>query len=106
MEAWTRSHRAKAILSFSFLLFSYRSLTALSARPHIVVATPGRLAELLSLGALSVSKLRWLVLDEADRLLSLGFEDQLKIIIAACPAKRQTMLFSATMSSTIAVLFV
>ncbi len=68
-----------------------------------MVATPGRLAELLSLGALSVSKLKWLVLDEADRLLSLGFEDQLKIIMAACPAKRQTMLFSATMSSTIAV---
>jgi superfamily II DNA/RNA helicase len=70
----------------------------------VVVATPGRLAELLSLGSLSISKLKWLVLDEADRLLSLGFEDQLRVIITACPAKRQTMLFSATMSPTLHVL--
>ncbi len=81
----------------------HNCLTALNARPHVVVATPGRLAELLSLGSLSVSKLKWLVLDEADRLLSLGFEEQLRVIVAACPAKRQTMLFSATMSPTLQV---
>ena len=50
----------------------------LNNRPHIVVATPGRLAELLALNVLSLNKLSWLVLDEADRLLSLGFQEQLK----------------------------
>jgi ATP-dependent RNA helicase DDX49/DBP8 len=56
----------------------------LSTRPHVIVATPGRLAELLSLKVISLAKLSWLVLDEADRLLSLGFQDQLQGFVLFC----------------------
>ncbi len=55
-----------------------RQSKLLASRPHVVVATPGRMAELVSLGVVSLAKLAWLVLDEADRLLALGFQEQLK----------------------------
>ena len=92
---------------FSFFFSSFAKVEqsrVLDSRPHVVVATPGRLAELLSLGGLSLAKLSFLVLDEADRLLSLGFEAELKVVLQKCPSKRQTMLFSATMSPTIRTL--
>lgn len=62
----------------------------------IVVATPGRLLDLVDKNALSLSAVSQLVLDEADRLLELGFADELGRIIGLLPAKRQTLLFSAT----------
>jgi ATP-dependent RNA helicase RhlE len=62
----------------------------------IVVATPGRLLDLVDKNALSLSSVSQLVLDEADRLLELGFSDELARIVTLLPASRQTLLFSAT----------
>src|SRR5471032_1584562 len=62
----------------------------------IVVATPGRLLDLVAQNAVSIADVQTLVLDEADRLLDMGFADELKRILALLPAKRQTLLFSAT----------
>ncbi len=62
----------------------------------IVVATPGRLLDLADQNALRLNDVQHLVLDEADRLLDLGFADELQRVLALLPAKRQTLLFSAT----------
>lgn len=72
----------------------------------LVVATPGRLLDHLGRGSLSLSRLRFLVLDEADRMLDMGFLPDLQRIMAVLPAGRQTMLFSATMPQEIARLAV
>lgn len=68
-----------------------------AARSHIVVATPGRLEDLLARGAFTLDAIRVLVLDEADRMLDMGFRPAVDRIVAACPAKRQTLFFSATL---------
>ena len=62
----------------------------------VVVATPGRLLDLLERNALDISRVESLVLDEADRLLDLGFSDELQRVLQALPAQRQNLLFSAT----------
>ncbi|MDT8383857.1 MAG: ATP-dependent RNA helicase DbpA [Gammaproteobacteria bacterium] len=63
---------------------------------HIVVGTPGRIEEHLRKGTLVLERLKILVLDEADRMLDMGFQESLDAIIAQTPARRQTLLFSAT----------
>lgn len=63
---------------------------------HIVVGTPGRILKHLDKNSLSLKQLNRLVLDEADRMLDMGFLDDINKIIHSCPAKRQTLLFSAT----------
>jgi ATP-dependent RNA helicase RhlE len=68
-----------------------------AARAHIVVATPGRLEDLLQRGDLNLDRVRILVLDEADRMLDMGFKPAVDRIVAQCPAKRQTLFFSATL---------
>jgi ATP-dependent RNA helicase DeaD len=74
-----------------------RQLEALRAGAHIVVATPGRLADHIQRGSLSLSRVRFAVLDEADRMLDMGFAPDVEKILRQCPTDRQTMLFSATM---------
>lgn len=69
---------------------------ALRGIVDLIVATPGRLLDLLDQAAFFLEDLQILVLDEADRLLSLGFSDELARIVAALPPTRQTLLFSAT----------
>jgi ATP-dependent RNA helicase RhlE len=69
-----------------------------AARAHIVVATPGRLEDQLSRGAFNLDAVRMLVLDEADRMLDMGFKPAVDRIVAACPRQRQTMFFSATLA--------
>jgi len=78
----------------------------LRKRPHIVVATPGRLVDLLSSshGEWNLSRIRYLVLDEADRLLSPSFASELGVIIKELPYNKQTLLFTATMSEPILAL--
>jgi ATP-dependent RNA helicase RhlE len=66
-------------------------------RAHIVVATPGRLEDLLQRRAFTLEHIRTLVLDEADRMLDMGFRPAVDRIVAQCPAKRQTLFFSATL---------
>ena len=68
----------------------------------VVVATPGRLKDLLDDGKLRLNETRWLVLDEADRMLDMGFIAPVKHIAKAIGPRRQTMLFSATMAPEIA----
>jgi ATP-dependent RNA helicase DDX5/DBP2 len=61
-----------------------------------VIGTPGRLQDLMEGGYISLAGVKFLVLDEADRMLDMGFEDQIRGIIAKVPASRQTLLFTAT----------
>ena len=79
-------------------------MMALRGGAHLVVATPGRLLDLLGQRALLLGALQTLVLDEADRLLDLGFADEINRVLAWLPAKRQTLMFSATMPAAVAVL--
>lgn len=67
----------------------------------IVVATPGRLISHISLGNIDLSKVSFFILDEADRMLDMGFYDDIMQIVKQLPAKRQNMLFSATMPDEI-----
>jgi ATP-dependent RNA helicase DeaD len=71
---------------------------------HIVVGTPGRLRDHLERGALDLSALRFVVLDEADEMLDMGFREDLEELLDATPAQRRTLLFSATMPRPIAAL--
>ncbi|CED71299.1 putative ATP-dependent RNA helicase RhlE [Aliivibrio wodanis] len=71
-------------------------MLALRGGTDILVATPGRLIDLISSNAIKLDKVKTLVLDEADRMLSLGFTDELNELLALVPKQKQTLLFSAT----------
>lgn len=79
----------------------YPQIDQLRRGADILVATPGRLIDLMGQGYAKLNQLEVLVLDEADRMLDMGFIKPVKHIIAALPSRRQTMLFSATMPSEI-----
>jgi len=68
-----------------------------AARAHVVVATPGRLEDLMQRGEISLKNVRILVLDEADRMLDMGFKPAVDRIVAKMPRERQTLFFSATL---------
>lgn len=76
----------------------------LHRRPHVIVATPGRLVDHLEQKTTNLSRVSILVLDEADRMLDMGFAPQVNRILAAVPAVRQTLLFSATIPPSITAL--
>ncbi|HXE98426.1 MAG TPA: ATP-dependent RNA helicase DbpA [Dongiaceae bacterium] len=71
---------------------------------HVVVGTPGRLLDHLRRGSLDLGSLQTLVLDEADRMLDMGFQDEIGALIAATPDRKQTLLFSATYPAAITAL--
>jgi len=71
-------------------------LASLEHGAHIVVGTPGRIMDHLERGSLKLDALNTLVLDEADRMLDMGFFDDIATVVKQCPAQRQTLLFSAT----------
>ncbi|NBV75450.1 MAG: ATP-dependent RNA helicase DbpA [Methylococcaceae bacterium] len=79
-------------------------MTSLEHGAHIVVGTPGRIMDHLQRGSLSLDHLTSLVLDEADRMLDMGFYDDINAIAKQCPKQRQTLLFSATYPHGIAKL--
>src|ERR1700681_133354 len=73
----------------------------LAARAHILVATPGRLLDLIDRGQVSLKRIRMLVLDEADRMLDMGFRPVVERIVKMCARERQTLLFSATLQGEV-----
>lgn len=81
-----------------------RQIRDLRRRPHIIIGTPGRLKDLLQRRELQLKNMTTLVLDEADRMLDMGFLPDMKAIIGAMPKERQTLFFSATITPEITAL--
>ena len=81
-----------------------RQVRDLRRDPHIVIATPGRLDDLMRQKLYKLDKVQVITLDEADRMLDIGFLHQIKRILQNCPPEKQTLLFSATMPKSIAAL--
>jgi ATP-independent RNA helicase DbpA len=79
-------------------------LASLAHEPHLVVGTPGRILELIEHDALPLAGVRVLVLDEADRMLDMGFADDIGAVVDRLPEQRQTLLFSATFPDDIRAL--
>ncbi len=76
-------------------------IKALQRGTNIVVGTPGRVCDLIRRGNLKLNSIKWLVLDEADEMLDMGFKEDLDTILKEIPKNRQTLLFSATMSRNV-----
>jgi len=72
-------------------------IRALNKGAHIVVGTPGRTVDLIKRKRLKLQNIKWLILDEADEMLNMGFKDELDTILSETPEEKQTLLFSATM---------
>ena len=92
---WLRTVTLVGGASFGF------QTRALSRPVDIIVATPGRLMDHMRSGRVDFSRLEMLILDEADRMLDMGFIEDIETIVAATPADRQTLLFSATLDGTV-----
>jgi superfamily II DNA/RNA helicase len=91
--AHARALRVTAVYGGASLVKQARD----AAASHILVATPGRLEDLLARRAFTLDAIRVLVLDEADRMLDMGFRPAVDRVVRACPSKRQTLFFSATL---------
>jgi ATP-dependent RNA helicase DeaD len=78
-----------------------KQIRALKNRPQIVVGTPGRVNDMIRRRVLKVESIKWLVLDEADEMLNMGFKEELDGILANTPEEKQVMLFSATMNKPV-----
>jgi len=77
-------------------------IRAVKDNPQVIIGTPGRVMDLIRRKVLKLSAIRWVVLDEADEMLNMGFSEDLDAILAETPKERQTLLFSATMPKGIA----
>jgi ATP-dependent RNA helicase RhlE len=82
----------------------YSQVKALARNPHIVIATPGRLVDLMNQKIYALNKVNIITLDEADRMLDVGFLPQIRRVLQTIPRARQTMLFSATMPKAVSQL--
>jgi len=79
-------------------------IKALKSGCQVVVGTPGRVMDLINRKVLQLAFIKWLVLDEADEMLNMGFKDDLDVILAETPVEKRTFLFSATMPGEIAAI--
>lgn len=95
---YMKSLKTTAVYGGSSIMEQIRSLRE---KPQIIVGTPGRVIDLIGRKALDFSQISWLVLDEADEMLSMGFKDDLETILSETPETKQTLLFSATMSKEV-----
>ena len=102
--AWLYADTVASIVSCVGGMDQRTERRALERGAHIVVGTPGRLRDHITRGALDLSALRAVVLDEADEMLDLGFREDLEFILAAAPETRRTLMFSATVPKAIAQL--
>ncbi len=100
--AWLYQYAGARVISCVGGMEPRRERRDLAAGAHIVVGTPGRLRDHIERGALDVSKLKAVVLDEADEMLDLGFREDLEFILETTPKERRTLLFSATLPKGIA----
>ncbi|MBY0382876.1 MAG: DEAD/DEAH box helicase [Xanthobacteraceae bacterium] len=100
-NAYGRHLRLSATLAIGGVPMG-RQVRALMQGVEVLVATPGRLLDLIQGNALKLNSVEFLVLDEADRMLDMGFINDIRKIVAKLPAKRQTLFFSATMPKDIA----
>lgn len=82
----------------------YRQIQALRRRPHFVIGTPGRIKDLEERGVLNLSQFHNIVLDEVDRMVDMGFIQDMKLILGKLPEKRQSLFFSATMAREVEAL--
>ncbi len=98
---WLYKHTGARVISCVGGMDPKRERRQLSDGAHIVVGTPGRLRDHLERGALVISGLKAVVLDEADEMLDLGFREDLEFILESTPKTRQTLMFSATLPKTI-----
>ncbi|WP_128332103.1 DEAD/DEAH box helicase [Apibacter sp. HY039] len=104
---------SKDVASYSKYLSNIRSLAVyggssisdqikgLKNNPQLVIGTPGRVNDMIKRGVLKLNQIQWLILDEADEMLSMGFKTELETILKETPKERQTLLFSATMSKQV-----
>lgn len=95
-----RMKRLKAAALYGKQPFRYQQ-DELKQKTHIAVGTPGRVLDHIEKGTLKLDKLRYLVIDEADEMLNMGFIEQVEAILAHVPKARITMLFSATMPAAV-----
>ncbi len=102
-QAYGRNINLRSLVIFGGVS-QHSQVEALRRGVDILIATPGRLLDLMSQGFVSLAKLQIFVLDEADRMLDMGFVHDVKRVITKLPAKRQTLFFSATMPAEIQTL--
>lgn len=95
---YLRNIKTVAVYGGSSITEQIRSL---KEKPQIIVGTPGRVIDLIGRKSLDFSNIHWLVLDEADEMLSMGFKDDLETILSETPDTKQTLLFSATMNKEV-----
>lgn len=97
--AYMKEIKVAAVYGGESIVAQYRRL---DVQPQILVATPGRLIDLINRGKVDLSTVRFLVLDEADEMLNMGFQEDLETILQSVPENRRMLLFSATMPDEIA----
>lgn len=90
--------RSLAVYGGSSIIEQIREL---KKHPQIIIGTPGRLNDMIRRKVMNLSKIDWIVLDEADEMLSMGFKEELELILSETPEEKQTLLFSATMSKSV-----
>ncbi len=95
---YLKNIKTTAVYGGSSIMDQIRSLRD---KPQIIVGTPGRVIDMIGRKALDFSEVQWVVLDEADEMLSMGFKDDLETILSETPDTKQTFLFSATMNKEV-----